>query len=316
MKPEKRKNGWLGRICVNGQRESKQFPTHREAVQWSRDRESELRSSGQPKGNGPNRTTLAEALKMFAESGRCNKKGAPQELTRINRWLAAANMPRLRLVTNDNGVRDIQEEDSPMSLPRTFSEWRNKRLKRSKQSDDKRAQLGVMLMSKIAPYHIKEFEDSLIKSGLKADTIINELTLLRTLFNMSRDVWLWTYNSFPFKAYEMPKPGDGRDVRVPEEKEEELYEQLARCKSNFILPYVLLAVETTMRRGEMLFNVTWDDVDLDRRLITLRNTKNGKSRKVPLTQFAVELLRKMARVEGDNRLFPITANQLFALIEN
>jgi integrase len=55
---------------------------------------------------------------------------------------------------------------------------------------------------------------------------------------------------------------------------------------------VALAIETGMRRGELL-GLLWDNVDLERRTAFLPVTKNGESRGVPLSSRAVEVLRAL-----------------------
>ena len=49
-----------------------------------------------------------------------------------------------------------------------------------------------------------------------------------------------------------------------------------------------------MRRGEVT-GLTWDSVNLDRRFITLTETKNGQKRHVPLSAKAIELLDSLPR---------------------
>ncbi|MDA8149689.1 MAG: tyrosine-type recombinase/integrase, partial [Nitrospiraceae bacterium] len=60
------------------------------------------------------------------------------------------------------------------------------------------------------------------------------------------------------------------------------------------LPHVvLLALETAMRRGEIA-GMTWDDVDLKKRTVTLPETKTGEVRIVSLSSEAIRILSKSA----------------------
>jgi integrase len=68
-----------------------------------------------------------------------------------------------------------------------------------------------------------------------------------------------------------------------------------------------LAVETGMRRSELL-GMRWADIDFEARTVSLRNTKNGHPRAVPLSPRAVAIIRTTPRV-GDT-VFPISANAL------
>jgi len=55
-----------------------------------------------------------------------------------------------------------------------------------------------------------------------------------------------------------------------------------------------LALFTGMRRGEM-FKLKWNDIDFNRRFITIRNPKGGVSEKIPLNDQARQVLRKHPR---------------------
>ena len=67
-----------------------------------------------------------------------------------------------------------------------------------------------------------------------------------------------------------------------------------------------LAVETAMRQGELL-SLTWANVDLERRVAFLPETKNGTSRYVPLSSRAVALLAGSPR-SINGQVFPVTTN--------
>jgi integrase len=59
-----------------------------------------------------------------------------------------------------------------------------------------------------------------------------------------------------------------------------------------------------MRSGELL-SLTWRDVDLTRGLVALHDTKNGERRAIPITGYALELLREYGQRRGHTDiLFP------------
>lgn len=62
-------------------------------------------------------------------------------------------------------------------------------------------------------------------------------------------------------------------------------------KTNFPV-FFMAAIHTGMRRGELL-QLTWNDVDFDNRLITVRRSKNGDSRVIPMTDALSEALYRL-----------------------
>jgi integrase len=58
--------------------------------------------------------------------------------------------------------------------------------------------------------------------------------------------------------------------------------------------YIVAALQTGARRAELL-RLRWSDVDMKRRRVTFRETKNGRDRTVPMTNVLHALLHALAR---------------------
>jgi integrase len=63
-----------------------------------------------------------------------------------------------------------------------------------------------------------------------------------------------------------------------------------------LTPVVLLALNTGLRRGELL-SLQWSDVDLEAKVITIqaRNAKNGRQRHIPINAEALSVLTRWAQ---------------------
>ncbi|MDR0716780.1 MAG: site-specific integrase [Azoarcus sp.] len=72
----------------------------------------------------------------------------------------------------------------------------------------------------------------------------------------------------------------------------------------------LFAIETAMRCREIC-KLTWDSVD--RSVAHLSMTKNGFSRKVPLSQEALRIIGQFSWFENDSRIFRLRTSQVDAL---
>lgn len=76
--------------------------------------------------------------------------------------------------------------------------------------------------------------------------------------------------------------------------ETEEIDSLLKSSSSDVRPVFAALVWTGMRKSEC-FRLRWSDVDLERRVITLLETKNGKSRDIPITEDLYEVLRRVPR---------------------
>lgn len=108
-----------------------------------------------------------------------------------------------------------------------------------------------------------------------------------------------------------PSQPQGRN-RVLSYDEEQLLLQACEPKANrniYTRPFVILAIETAMRRGEIL-NLKWENIDYSKRTAFLQLTKNGESRTVPLSTRAIETLQALP-ISIDGKVLPIN----FAALE-
>src|SRR5262249_12443966 len=107
------------------------------------------------------------------------------------------------------------------------------------------------------------------------------------------------------RQVKLPSPSNPRERRATGT---ELQQLLAACDatgSRWLPAVIQLAVETGMRRSELLA-MRWDDADMVARTVLLRNTKNGLPGTVPLSPRALQIIRDTARV-GDT-VFVVSAN--------
>ena len=111
----------------------------------------------------------------------------------------------------------------------------------------------------------------------------------------------------PIDRVKMPPSSPARKRRLEDGEFERLEEAAKQTKNPHIWPIIVFAIETGMRRGEIL-GLRWKHVDLDRRIVFLPLTKNGSSREVPLSTTAAQVLARQRQHNDASSPFPVTPN--------
>lgn len=99
------------------------------------------------------------------------------------------------------------------------------------------------------------------------------------MFNVARSARFKLIQDNPASHVEKPDPKNERD-RVASAEE---WAKLNATAAPHLLRFLAIAYALGPRRGELL-NLEWLDVDMRRKEFTLRKTKNGETRVVPMTQ--------------------------------
>lgn len=160
--------------------------------------------------------------------------------------------------------------------------------------------LAIRSLASIRSSDIASYRDNRLKE-VSAQTVIHEINLISNLFNVSRKEWGMENLSNPVEIIKKPKLPNGRDRRLVNEEEVWLL-TAAGDSSAALKSLVVVALGTAMRLGELL-SLSWIDVDLDKRVALLRDTKNGDTRQVPLSTAVANALEPLARRQDDLRVF-------------
>ena len=155
-------------------------------------------------------------------------------------------------------------------------------------------------MAHLSPKHIADYRDERLKV-IKPNTVIRELAILSSVINHARREWgLNVIN--PVTMIKKPSSAQGRDRILNDEELIRLFIQLENI-SPWYKPLVEFALETSMRRGELM-SLLWVNVNFEKSVAFLPLTKNGDSRYVPLSMKAIRILKLLPRdIEG--RVFPL-----------
>lgn len=174
-------------------------------------------------------------------------------------------------------------------------------------------------LSAITPAVVADWRDSRLAGGARGSTVNRELNFISAVLNWARKERMLQIEN-PVPTIRRPPSGPARERRLEHDEEQRLMNALesrsaptvgAKRSGNYrvgtrnpwLKPLVQLALETGMRRGELLA-LRWENIDL-KATAFLEITKNGDSRTVPLSKKAVSILRTAGKSEK-GVVFPTT----------
>jgi integrase len=150
-------------------------------------------------------------------------------------------------------------------------------------------------LSKITPFLIEKYRiergkkvTRMSKKPIAKSTIDRELATLKAMFNMAiRD---GKADNNPVKGVKFFREDNKKErILAPEE----IKRLLAECNGH-LKPIVQIALNTAMRLREILY-LKWSNVDFNRNIIVVTQTKSSKNRNVPMNDLVIEALQGIKR---------------------
>jgi len=171
--------------------------------------------------------------------------------------------------------------------------------KRSAESESWRvskmlkATISELALAEVQPSHLAAYRDWRLET-VKPGTVRRELSLLRTAIEVARREWGLEIPENPMDKVKRPIARDARDRRMAGEEWRRLKAALCLTRNKEVEPFVRLALETALRRGELLA-LRWRHLDLERCVALIPDTKTGQPRTIPLSPEAMRVLATKER---------------------
>ncbi len=219
-----------------------------------------------------------------------------------------------------------------------FKPWAESHLKAYKATFCHFARFEYMADTPLVEFTGAMFEDwktKRLSAGIKNSTINRNLSMIHSVFShaLNRELIEKHPLAKVKKLKEDPTPivrylkedEEGRLMKALDDREEEIRSSrerhnIWRTERNYepypdlrcihfadhLKPMIILSLNTGIRWGE-LTKLTWQDVNLKNPMLSINglNTKNGKTRYIPLNKVAVGTLEKWQKQQSTNTLvFP------------
>ena len=166
--------------------------------------------------------------------------------------------------------------------------------------------IGGCKVVDLTKLHFEQYREDRLKE-VKSGTVKAELTLIQRVFKTAIKEWGYGILVNPVANIELPVSSKPRTRRLVSNELSVLITNAEKQRNKYISTIIKFAVETGMRRSEML-KLKWNDINLDTGIASLYDTKNGDDRHIPLTKIAIELLSNLT--QSSELVFPISANCL------
>ncbi len=167
-----------------------------------------------------------------------------------------------------------------------------------------RDEIGLCYLSKVTPAVISQCKEKLLSQKLgrgrsrsrsktrSPSTVNRYMAAMSHVFTVAVKEWQWVEVN-PFTRVSTLKEPQGRVRFLLDEERKALLEACSKDVRLYVV--VVIALSTGARKGEIM-NLTWGDIDLNRGVIILKETKNGERRALPLTGHALDQVKAIGKV--------------------
>ncbi len=250
-----------------------------DAKKWVQNTESAIRDGRHFKTTEAKRHTLGDLVDRYVRDVMPSKPKSEAHQTRQLKWWKS----RIGTYT----LADV--------TPSLLAEYRDKLA--SGMLDDgsmtRQVKQSVRLKTKILPVEPRA-----------PATVLRYIAALSHAYTIAVKEWGWL-DSNPMLKVTKPKQPQGRVRFLSDDEREALLRECKASNHPDLYLAVVLALSTGARKMESM-GLHWDQVDLNRKVITLYETKNGEIRALPLVHHAYELMKERAKIRriDTNLVFP------------
>ena len=201
----------------------------------------------------------------------------------------------------------LERYAATISVKKRGGQWESSRIAAIMQD-----KLASVPCRELGARHFAQWRDEKL-ARVSPASVNRYINILSHVCHVAVNEWQWLEDN-PLKTVRRPPQPKPRDRRISSEEIERIilasgykYEHPPETSRERVGAIFLFAIETAMRAGEMV-KMQWKDVDVERRVVFLPETKNGSSREVPLSTEAVRILCQMMPQSGS--VFRLTVTNL------
>lgn len=146
-------------------------------------------------------------------------------------------------------------------------------------------------LAEITPAVVNRYQNDRLSSKASTSSIRQELAMLSKMFRIAKTTWMLPVEN-PVDSIDRVKPDKGRMRFLSENEAEIIINETKRSKNIRFYPFVLLLMHTGMRTGEAA-RLTTADIDFNRRMLTIRETKTDNPRTIGVSSAVITALESI-----------------------
>ena len=250
------------------------------------------------------------------------RKGKYQVQVRIRGKGTSATFQTLDLARRWARSKEIEFEKNikvgmqyrPKSLQEILDKYKHTVIPHKKSASSETFLINAFMKNKwaalplnmLSAAQIAEYRDKRLLS-VKPSTISREFGIVKHALHVAKLEWDWEVPNDLFSGIRLPQIHQRAIRRINDHDLKTLLEEASKHSNIYLKPIILIALNTAMRRGEIL-SLKWSDIDLKRSLINIDNTKTGYARSIKINNDVRFVLENLEMI--DERVFPISINNL------
>jgi integrase len=227
------------------------------------------------------------------------RQGAPAQTRTFESKTAAQRWARGLETELDCGILIDRRPAERTTLSEILEHYRRDVTPTKRGARDENLRLKAMAlrpfarirMAALTSSYLAAYRDERLKR-VSGATVNREFNVLSHAIDTARREWEIHIPFNPCTLVRRPPQGRPRSRRLQGDEEQRLLAQCRAARNPWLAHFVIFALETGMRRGELL-SLQWVNVDLNKRTALLPITKNRDSRGVPLSSRALTVLRSL-----------------------
>jgi len=245
---------------------------------------------------------------------RIRKKGTPQRCTTFVLKADAAKWITLEesAISKERhfGIKESNDHTFSDLCEKYITQLSNMSVKKDghikikiSQLNEWEKRLGHLQLKEITPETISKERNAIsFERDLSNSSVVRYLASLSSAFSFAIYELDWISSS-PVTKVKRPKEPKGIDRCLSPSELESLLNESLKSKNPYLNAFVIIALSTGMRLSEIT-NLKWEDIDFERELLMLKDTKNNTSRSVHLSLESRSILKDMNTNTNTKLVFP------------